>query len=300
LSYSKNLGLLFNNETRILERVTNGDLSRLVPVTTSDEFGLIADYTNTMIMGLRDRIKMIAALKLAEEVQQNLLPQLPPHIDGLDISGVSIYCDETGGDYYDYLELPNGAFGIAVADAADHGVGAALHMATARAFLISGVRHYEKPSDVLQEINRYLVNDGMKTGRFVSMFLVFIDPTEKSLSWIRAGHEPALLFDPTENAFQILGGDGIVLGVDKNYRYQTSERRGWTPGSVLVIGTDGIHETRDAAGEFFGRHRLQNLIRQHHSQSAETIQNAIVEDLAEFRADMPQEDDITLVVVKLD
>jgi sigma-B regulation protein RsbU (phosphoserine phosphatase) len=300
LSYSKNLGLLFNNETRILERVTNGDLSRLVPVATSDEFGLIADYTNTMIMGLRDRIKMIAALKLAEEVQQNLLPQLPPHIDGLDISGVSIYCDETGGDYYDYLELPHGAFGIAVADAADHGVGAALHMATARAFLISGVRHYEKPSDVLQEINRYLVNDGMKTGRFVSMFLVFIDPTEKSLSWIRAGHEPALLFDPTENAFQILDGDGIVLGVDENYRYQASERRGWAPGSVLVIGTDGIHETRDAAGEFFGRQRLQNLIRQHHSQSAETIQNAIVEDLVEFRADMPQEDDITLVVVKLD
>jgi len=300
LSYSKNLKLLFNNETSVLERVTKGDLSHLVPVTTSDEFGLIADYTNAMIIGLRDRIKIIAGLKLAEEVQQNLLPQHPPHIAGLDISGISIYCDETGGDYYDYLELQDGRLGIAVADAADHGVGAALHMTTARAFLMSSVGHFQRPADVLHEINGYLVKDSAKTGRFVSMFLVFIDPADKTLSWVRAGHEPALLFDPPEGVFHVLSGKGMVLGVDEDYCYTESRRHGWIPGSVLMIGTDGIRETRNADGDYFGRQRLENLIRHHHLQSAESIQNAIVEDLVEFRGDMPQEDDITLVVVKLE
>ncbi|MCK5194263.1 MAG: hypothetical protein KAQ71_10660, partial [Desulfobulbaceae bacterium] len=97
ISYSKNLKIPSNSETDILERVTRGDLSKLVPVTTKDEFGVIAGHTNTMIQGLRHRIKLVTALKLAEEVQQNLLPQAAPTHPGLDISGTSIYCDETGG-----------------------------------------------------------------------------------------------------------------------------------------------------------------------------------------------------------
>ena len=104
-SYSKNLKILFQNETSVLEQVSRGDLSGLVPVATNDEFGLIAAHTNSMIQGLRHRIRLISALKLAEEVQRNLLPNQAPKIPGLDISGISIYCDETGGDYYDYLNL---------------------------------------------------------------------------------------------------------------------------------------------------------------------------------------------------
>ena len=107
VSYSRNLRLLFNNETDVLERVSRGDLSRTVPVATRDEFGVIAGHTNTMIRGLRHRTKLITALKLAEEVQQNLLPVTAPDHPGLDLSGTSIYCDETGGDYYDFFKLPN-------------------------------------------------------------------------------------------------------------------------------------------------------------------------------------------------
>ncbi|MGD8393417.1 MAG: hypothetical protein PVH74_17935, partial [Desulfobacterales bacterium] len=96
ISYSKNLKLLFQNETGVLEKVTQGDLSRRVPVATHDEFGVIAGHTNTMIDGLRHRMQLITALKLAEEVQQNLLPASPPVLPGLDIAGISNYCDETG------------------------------------------------------------------------------------------------------------------------------------------------------------------------------------------------------------
>src|SRR5512143_3976489 len=105
ISYSRNLKLLFRNETGVLERVSNGDWSRMVPVATRDEFGLIAGHTNTMIEGLRHRLQLISALKLAEEVQRTLLPSGPPDVPGLDLAGTSIYCNETGGDYFDYILL---------------------------------------------------------------------------------------------------------------------------------------------------------------------------------------------------
>lgn len=299
VSYSKNLDLLFNNETSILERVSRGDLSRLVPIATNDEFGLIADHTNTMIQGLRHRIQLISALKLAEAVQQDLLPQHAPQYPGLDVSGTSVYCDETGGDYYDFLEFPGGRLGVVVADASDHGVGSAIHMTTARAFLVYGARQAEGPAALLADVNRYLARDSRQTGRFVSLFLLDIDPGQRILRWVRAGHEPALLFDPAEEVFHLLDGEGIVLGVDENARFREYQRSDWTAGSVVVIGTDGIHESRDADGRMFGRERLQQIIRANHKVGAELIQKAIFKELRDFQGNASQEDDITLVVVKL-
>ena len=298
-SYSKNLKLLFQNETNVLEEVSQGDLSGFVPVATNDEFGLIASHTNDMIQGLRDRIRLISSLKLAEEVQRNLLPTQAPRIPGLDISGISIYCDETGGDYYDYLNLPGDRLGIVVADAADHGISAALQMATARAFLLSASQKNVGISGVIEDINRYLVRDSLHTGRFVSLFMLEIDPQRKSLCWVRAGHEPAFLFEPESNGFKQLSGEGIVLGVDEDYRFHSSTHHPWKSGSVIVIGTDGIHETHNEGGIMFGRDRLQKVIRRTHEEKAASIQSAILEDVQNFRGSAPQEDDITLVVVKL-
>jgi sigma-B regulation protein RsbU (phosphoserine phosphatase) len=298
-SYSKNLKLLFQNETSVLEEVSRGDLSGFVPVATNDEFGLIASHTNDMIKGLRDRIRLISSLKLAEEVQRNLLPSQAPRIPGLDISGISIYCDETGGDYYDYLNLPEDRLGIVVADAADHGISAALQMATARAFLLYGSQKNDGISGLIDDINRYLVRDSLHTGRFVSLFMLEIDTQRKSLGWIRAGHEPAFLFEPESNTFKQLSGKGIVLGVDEDYRFQSSTHHPWKSGSVVVIGTDGIHETRNEEGIMFGRERMQKVIHRTHAEKAVSIQTAILKELESFRGSADQEDDITLVVVKL-
>ena len=252
-----------------------------------------------MIQGLRDRIRLISALKLAEEVQRNLLPRHAPRIPGLDISGISIYCDETGGDYYDYLNLPGERLGIVVADAADHGIGAALQMATARAFLLYASQKNDGISGLIDDINHYLVRDSLHTGRFVSLFMLEIDSQRKSISWVRAGHEPAYVFEPESDRFMVLSGEGIVLGVNEDYRYQSSTYHPWKSGSVIVVGTDGIHETRNEEGVMFGRERLQSLIRQTHKETAVSIQTTILEELKIFRGPAPQEDDITIVVVKL-
>jgi sigma-B regulation protein RsbU (phosphoserine phosphatase) len=299
VSYSRNLRLLFENETGVLERVTNGDLSRLVPVATRDEFGLIAGHTNTMIEGLRHRIELITSLKLAEEVQRTLLPARPPRVPGLDLSGASIYCNETGGDYYDYVLLPEGRLGIIVADVSGHGIDAALFMASARAFLLSGAQDFKSPALLARDVNRYVTRDSASTGRFMSMFFLEIDPAAKTLRWVRAGHEPAMVYSTTSASFRELGGEGIAMGVVDNAEYLDHTQRGWEPGSVIIIGTDGITETRNTAGELFGSERVREIVRANAAASAEGIQAAVIQAVQAFREEAPQEDDVTLVVVKL-
>jgi len=299
ISYSKNLKLLFSNETGILERVSQGDLTGRVPIATNDEFGIIAGHTNHMIDGLRHRMQLINELKLAEEIQQNLLPKKAPSHPRLDISGTSIYCAEIGGDYYDFLKLPDQKFGIVVADASGHGIGAAMHMTAARAFLHLSVREYQDPAHLLEEVNKYVTRDSGATSRFLSMFFLEIDTPSQTLRWVRAGHEPAILFDPSNGKFEELSGKGMALGVVEDYRFQVYERQGWIPGSVLVVGTDGIHESRDREDTMFGQERMREIIRKNRSASAKTIQNAVIHALQDFKGEVSQEDDVTLVVIKL-
>ena len=299
VSYSRNLKLLFNNETRVLKKVSQGDLNQFVPVVTRDEFGLSAGHINNMIEGLRHRIKLIAALKLAEEVQSGLLPSEFPKMAELDLAGTSIYCDETGGDYYDCLPLPGGRIGIVVADTSGHGIDAALFMATARAFLISGAKYYESPAQLLKEVNRNLCKDSGASGRFITMFFLEIDVSERTLRWTRAGHDPALLYDPVDASIQKLNGTGAAMGVDAEFQAQDITLAAYRPGTVVLIGTDGIWEARNSSGELYGKSRLRDIIRNYSSQPAAAIQTAIIDSVQSFRDGAPQEDDMALVVAKL-
>jgi sigma-B regulation protein RsbU (phosphoserine phosphatase) len=299
VSYSTNLKLLFNNETNVLERVSKGDLSKLVPVATNDEFGVIAGHTNTMINGLRHRIQLLTSLKLAEEVQQNLLPQKPPSLVGLDIAGTSKYCDETGGDYYDYLALSKGTLGVVVADVSEHGVGAALLMTTARALIRQRANMAGAIARIVTDVNQELNKDVKETGRFMTMFFLEIDVPGKTLGWVRAGHDPAIVYDPGEDTFDELAGEGMALGVDRKIDFHQFSRQGWTAGSVIVLGTDGIREALNMEGEMFGLDRLRQAIRRNATKSADAMQKAIFDEVNIFRGAAPQQDDMTLVVVKL-
>jgi sigma-B regulation protein RsbU (phosphoserine phosphatase) len=298
-AYSKNMQLLFKNETKVLEQVSDGNLSQKVPVATQDEFGVIAGHTNNMIDGLRHRFELLSAIKLAEEVQQNLLPRSSPYIKGLDISGTSLYCDETGGDYYDYFQVKDNRLGIAVADVCGHGVGAAILMTSVRAFLHMAAESYQSPAKLLNSINTYITRDCSISGRFTSMFFLELYPAEKSLRWVRAGHEPAHFFDSATQTFSLLDGPGLVLGVDQKHQYQDSSKTGLNKDDIILIGTDGIWESTNNSGEMFGQRRLQKIIRNNASESAQAIKEHIIKNVVSFRGELPQEDDITLVVIKI-
>jgi len=299
LSFSRNLRLLFRNETEVLERVTQGDLSRMVPVATRDEFGLIAAYTNAMIEALRHRIRLLSALKLAEEVQANLLPARPPDIPGVELAAASRYCEEIGGDYYDYIPLPEGAVAVVVADVSGHGVDAALFMASARSFLLSQAQRFRGGSRLLRVVNRYITRDSGATGRFISLFFLEIRPAERRLRWIRAGHLPGWLYEPASGRFRALDGRGMALGVSEETQFPEYEHAGWEPGAVVVLATDGLVESRSPQGEFFGEERLQAAIRAEAGLPAAALRDRLIAQVEEFRGAARQEDDVTLVVAKL-
>jgi sigma-B regulation protein RsbU (phosphoserine phosphatase) len=173
-------------------------------------------------------------------------------------------------------------------------------MATARAHLIAGVQSYAGGPHLIQAANRFLTRDIQDTGWFITLFWLEIDPASRRLAWIRAGHEPALFYDPVRDQFERLEGEGMALGVASDYRYQAYEKQGWAAGSIILLSTDGVQETRNDSGQMFGNAPLRQVIRAHRAQPAAAIKNAIFRSLETYRGDRPREDDTTLVVVKLD
>lgn len=286
---------------REIGRVGEGELEeRVVPGVTS-ELGRIAEAVNTMAEDLRDRVRLRESLLVAMEVQKNLLPHEPPAVEGLDIAGHSTYCDETGGDYYDYLHiegLSDRCAAIAVGDVVGHGVAAAMLMATARGILRS--RCYEPASlgELLRHLNELLVDD---TGgeRFMTMLLVMLDGASGEMVWASAGHGPPMVYIAETDRFAEHEGGGIPLGLFAGKEFETYTAGPFSPGDIVVLSTDGLWEAKQTDGEFYGMERLQSVIRESASETAESIAAAIRADHKAACGDKSQDDDITFVVAKI-
>ncbi len=242
------------------------------------------------------------SLSLAMEVQQNLLPKTNPQIDGIDLAGKSIYCDETGGDYYDFLEVGNpaeGKIGVVVGDVSDHGIPSALLMATARALFRQRCSAFGQIDRAVSDVNQQLAADVKDSGRFMTLFYAEIERPNKVIRWVNAGHEPAMIYDPATETFSDLnGGNNLALGVFEYTEFKEAHRK-IAPGQIIVIATDGIWEARNPEGEMFSKDRIHKIIRQNASASATEIQNLIFESLRHFQKEAKLEDDLTLVVVKI-
>ena len=247
----------------------------------------------------RDRLRH--SLELAREVQQILLPKKNPRISGLDVAGKSIYCDETGGDYYDFIELQNDGgdkLGVVVADAAGHGISSALLMATVRSALRQRLALPGSISQIIGDVNHQLAGDFAGSGQFVTLFYLTIDPSSRAVELVRAGHDPAIYYDPAADQFSELDGFGMALGVEKDSAYEKKRHTKFSRGSIIVLGTDGIWETRNVSGQMFGRTALYDVIRQHSAASADDIMEAIFNEIKKFSNARKPEDDVTLVVIK--
>jgi serine phosphatase RsbU (regulator of sigma subunit) len=282
-------------------RVERGDFKQPTVIGSRDEFAELAAAFNRMQDGLADREKMRQSLLMAEEVQRSLLPTGPPRMERLDIAGASLYCNAIGGDYYDFFEGPrdSGTIRIALGDVCGHGTAAALLMASSRALLRSRALGPGPIEQVIGDVNRELSRDMRETGRFITLFFVEIDPRTRQLRWVRAGHDPAILYHPATDTFENLAGPGAALGIDADQSYTARSKNGLADGQVLLIGTDGIWEARNASGEMFGKDRLYGLMRRHAADSAQGITDAVLGQLKQFKGESDFEDDVTLVVVKL-
>jgi sigma-B regulation protein RsbU (phosphoserine phosphatase) len=243
------------------------------------------------------------ALALAGEVQKSLLPQDKPKVQGLDIAGKNVSCDEIGGDYFDFLwrrDSSKGPFSVVVGDISGHGVDSALLMTTARAFLRMRASQPGTISEIITAMNRHLTRDVLESGRFMTLFYLSIDPNEKRIDWVRAGHDPALVYDPEGDGFEELKGSGVALGVNADFDFQENSMGSLANGQVIAIGTDGIWEAVNSQGEMFGKERFRNIIRQNATAGSGDILNAVYNELNLFTRGRKSEDDITLVIIKVD
>ncbi|MFZ5572317.1 MAG: SpoIIE family protein phosphatase [Thermodesulfobacteriota bacterium] len=304
------LALMFSRTVtrpvRILEyaaqRLAHGDFNARVDFRSKDEFGRMGQVFNKVGPMLQEHYHMQRSLNLAMEVQQNLLPKMPPRIPGLDIAGISRYCDETGGDYYDFLEADdrnNGKIAAVVGDVTGHGIASALLMTTARALIR---QRYSMPGTlgrIVTDVNRQLAADVGDSGRFMTLFLLELDRKRERLEWVKAGHDAGFLYDAVRDDFTMLDGRGLPLGVDGAAGYDASGCS-IVPGQMIVIGTDGVWETRNPSGQMFGKKALMDVIRQHARNTADGIASAVIGAVEQFRAEHPREDDITLLVIKVE
>ncbi|MHC4458742.1 MAG: PP2C family protein-serine/threonine phosphatase, partial [Planctomycetota bacterium] len=184
---SRNLTIPFKEIIITLRGVRNGRFDKKVQVTSNDEIGYTGDVINEMTKGLIERERMQQSLNLAKEVQQNLLPKGDLKVNGFDIAGKSIYCDETGGDYYDFISIADAGkqkIGVAIGDVSGHGISSALLMATVRSSLRLRASLPGSIASIISDVNRQLVQDVEDSGQFMTMFFLAFTTESRQLEWV--------------------------------------------------------------------------------------------------------------------
>lgn len=237
--------------------------------------------------------RMREQVRLAAEVQQHLLPELPA-IDGYDIAGTSVAAQVIGGDYFDFIPMPNGKFGICLGDVSGKGLPASLVMSNVQAIIRVLAMLDTPPGESLRLANT-LLHRCTSPEKFVTFFFSILDPGNGVLQFCNAGHNPPLYI--SEGGCRRLEGRGIVLGILDHYNYVQSSVT-MKKDDVLVIFSDGISEAVNALDEELGEEDLIRVVESNHTGSAAQIQAAVLDAVRHHANGIAQYDDITIVVVK--
>lgn len=302
---SQTISKPMNLMVEAFKELAQGNFSARVEFKTGDERDTLVETFNRIGPQLEHLLETQQALDVAHEIQENLLPARSPKLPGWQISGAIRYCDQTGGDYYDYYMTAcdgDPVLSVVVGDVSGHGVASALLMTTARALLRV---HTEctriSASRRVSQVSNLLAQDIHGTGQFMTLFYLEIMLDSDTVRWVRAGHDPAIVYLPEQKEFTELRGKGLPLGVIERFEYEESEVDLTQQGTIILLGTDGIWEARKGGyGDLYGKDRVRELIRKHASKSAEEIRDYVLEAVEAWQKNVPNADDVTLVVIKKD
>lgn len=234
-------------------------------------------------------------LTLAGRVQSNLLPATPPSLPGWQMTAIWRPARETSGDFYDFIPLPGGRLGLVLADVVDKGMAAALLMTLTRTLIRTYAPEYPYSPERLFEIVNQRILEDINTGQFVTMFYGVLDPFHGWLSYSIAGHPPPYLFPRGENPFPLIG-HGPPLGVDENIKWDSAQLE-IPPHALLLLYTDGLLDTQNRHGEYFGLKHMMETVRPHLHASAKEVQDVLINRITAFAGSGPQVDDIALMVI---
>ena len=234
-------------------------------------------------------------LRLARQIQENLLPKGPPELDGYEVAGLSEPAKRVGGDYFDFLPLGPGRVGLCLADVSGKGITAALLMSNVQATIRSQSRMAADAGACVARSNDML-HASTDSDKFVTMFYAVLDTQRNRLEYCNAGHNPPVML-AGGNGTALLETGGPVLGVLPGFPYQRGEVE-FSPGETLLVYSDGFSEAMNGHLEEFTDERIRASAAEAAGLAPGPMLDALLQEVTEFRGEAPQADDMTIMAVR--
>lgn len=242
-----------------------------------------------MLMSLREE------MRLARDIQLNLLPKEVPDIDGYEFAATTIPAREVGGDYYDFMQLDNGWLGFCIGDITGKGMPAAMLMANLQAALRSQVLAGSNCAGCLKNVNKLLYRSTEST-KFATVFYGILDPFTNSVMYTNGGHDNPILLKKDQEPV-MLEASGLLLGIMEDVVYGQSTIE-LNSGDLLMLYTDGVTESMNKKREEMGIETVLSVVKEHRYESASVIQDKLIRAIREHSMGVPQSDDITIMIIK--
>jgi sigma-B regulation protein RsbU (phosphoserine phosphatase) len=287
----KMIGILTLFNKTISEGFTESD-QKLLSIIAAQSANVIE---NSRLFEEEKKLMQIQQeIQLSSEIQRRLLPQEMPLIEGYDIYAINIPAKEVGGDYYDFIKISDTKTAFALGDVSGKGLPAAMLMANLQATLRGQLLFCSCSKDCIKRANN-LLQKSTDITKFITLFFGILDTEKNTFTYCNAGHNVPVFIQPGKKL--TLDKGGIILSWIQNYEYDEEEIL-FEKGSTLVIFSDGITEAMNEADEQYGDDRLLNLIENESVLDSKQLANAILSDIKKFTKDVPQSDDITLMIIK--
>lgn len=242
-------------------------------------------------------------LEIARKIQSRFLPQAYPEVSGIEIAARMIPAHQIGGDFYDFTKIDQQKVGVVIGDVSGKGVPAALYMAMIISVFRSETKLSQEVNRVLEKVNANLAEKA-PGGTFASALYLVLDAREGKVKFSNAGHLPLMLVksqaeegNSTQGKVNSEDKGGIPLGINLNTTYEEAELE-FKKGDILVLYTDGLVESQNARGEFFGEGRLKEVVKAKSFLGTEYIVDDIIDEVERFSKGLPRFDDLTVVVIK--
>ena len=232
---------------------------------------------------------------MARELQVNLIPAVTPSIPGWDLAACWKPAHEVSGDFYDFIPISDGNFGIVLADVSDKGMPAALFMTLSRSIIRSVVGENDRLDEEISKANTLIWRDS-REGTFITLFYALLKPDSGEVTYVNAGHNPPLVVHTDSKNFEALKRTGMAAGVEGDTRYSQASVT-LAVGDYLVMYTDGVTDAQ-IGDAFFGEERLKETIRKHFGQSAQKMIEALEKEVCEFTDNSEPVDDVTLLIAR--
>jgi serine phosphatase RsbU (regulator of sigma subunit) len=247
---------------------------------------------------LIEQEKLEAELGIARRIQRSILPQQAPHRSGFDFGMLLEPASSVGGDFYDFIPLKNDQLAVIVGDVSDHGIPAAIFMALTFSLLRGEFARAQTPGEALLNANCHLL-DMNEANMFVTLLCGVLDFNTRQFHYVRAGHPPPVVLDASGRCINMPRGTGTTLGLFDEVNLDEQSIL-LPPGGLLAIYTDGISEAANPQGELFGEERLSAVLRLNPAQSAQQTCQAVLDAVSSYCGSPTPQDDITLVVLRVE